>query len=323
MAPEIIDIRLLDASDFTPLLQAESRAWSEGLRWDYAPAARVITSCLADRRLSGYALVSAGRVEGYGFYVCEGEKGLIGDFFVPNPYDMGEYTFRLLDHLIEVLLATPGVTRVEAQLPHFSAADLEPRFSTYGFKCYVRQFMAIPLAAHLADREPLAGAALGRFAPEELVLEPWERRYDREAAQFIYQTYRGHIDAAINDQYASVAGATHLIENITELRGCGEPVPRASLVVLHAPTRRLAGLVALTAVAPTTAHIPQIAVGPEFQSRGLGTDLLRLAFRAASERNYREVSLTVTNLNRGAVRFYERLGFETFRTFGAFVWNQK
>jgi ribosomal protein S18 acetylase RimI-like enzyme len=62
-------------------------------------------------------------------------------------------------------------------------------------------------------------------------------------------------------------------------------------------------------------------VASEFQSGGLGTVLLDLAFLEAANRGYREVSLTVTDLNYGARRLYERLGFETFRIFGAFVWT--
>jgi ribosomal protein S18 acetylase RimI-like enzyme len=154
------------------------------------------------------------------------------------------------------------------------------------------------------------------------VIEPWERRHDHLAAEFICRTYRGHIDAVINDQYASDEGAERLIDNIFELRGCGEPVPHASLIAFHRATHTLAGLVALTTVRPGTAHIPQVAVAPEFQSEGLGTALLDLAFREAASRGYREVSLTVTDLNHGARHLYERLGFETFRTFGAFVWTK-
>ena len=81
-------------------------------------------------------------------------------------------------------------------------------------------------------------------------------------------------------------------------------------------------MVALTAVRLGTAHVPQVAVAPEFQSGGLGTLLLDLAFAEAANRGYQEVSLTVTDLNIGARRLYERLGFQTFRTFGAFVWTQ-
>ncbi len=131
------------------------------------------------------------------------------------------------------------------------------------------------------------------------------------------------MDALINDQYAGEAGAVRLIENIVHQRGCGENLPRASRVAIHRPTQKLAGILALTAVRPETAHIPQIAVAQEFQSSGLGTALMETSFEDLFRRGYQEVSLTVTDSNAGAVRLYERLGFQTFRTFGAFVWNRE
>ena len=54
---------------------------------------------------------------------------------------------------------------------------------------------------------------------------------------------------------------------------------------------------------------------------GLGTAMMELSFAGLAKAGYREVSLTVTDLNAGAVELYERLGFGTFRKFGAFVWN--
>lgn len=319
MASEVIDIRRFQADAFSSLLELESQAWSEQLRWDYEPSARVIGQCLAEQRLSGYALVNDGRIEGYSFFVCEGEKGLVGDLFVVNDAARHE-TFRLLDHVLETLLATPGVKRVEAQLPHYRTEELEPQFGQYGFKAYGRRFMSCRIEELLPDSRSQRPPAL--FAPAGFAVHEWGRRHDSAAAQCIAHTYRGHVDAAINDQYASAAGASRLIDNIFGLRGCGEPLPQACLVALDEPTGRLAGLVALTGVHRTTAHVPQVAVGSEFQSQGLGTALLDLSFREARRVGYREVSLTVTDLNHGALRFYERLGFETFRTFGAFVWEK-
>lgn len=319
LASEIIDIRRFQASAFAPLLQAESRAWGQELRWDYEPSMRVISSCLADQRLSGYALVNDGRIEGYSFFLCEGEKGLIGDLFVVNGAARDK-ALHLLDHVLETLLATPGVQRIEAQLPHFSAEELEPRFGEYGFQAYGRRFMGCNLEEPWSESPFQLTSA--RFAPSDFVIEPWERRHDSMAAHLIAHTYRGHVDAVINDQYASVEGASHLIDNIFGLRGCGEPLPQSSLVAFHIPTGRLAALVALTAVHRATGHVPQVAVGSDFQSVGLGTALLGLSFREAHRQGFRDVSLTVTDLNDGALRFYQRLGFETFRTFGAFVWQK-
>ncbi len=154
------------------------------------------------------------------------------------------------------------------------------------------------------------------------MIKPWERKYDREAAQLLHRAYSHHIDTVINDQYGSVAGTGRLIDNIVHHRGCGEYLPRPSLVAIHRATQKLAGVLAITSVRPETAHIPQVAIANEFQGVGLGTTMMEWSFQELAEAGYREVSLTVTDLNCGAVRLYERLGFETFRVFGAFVWNR-
>ena len=58
-------------------------------------------------------------------------------------------------------------------------------------------------------------------------------------------------------------------------------------------------------------HTPQlgIAVLPEFQGKGVGSELMASALRAAKAHGYRQVSLTVHPRNP-AIRLYERHGFE-------------
>ena len=84
----------------------------------------------------------------------------------------------------------------------------------------------------------------------------------------------------------------------------------------------MAAVLAMTAVRARTAHIPQIAVAPEFQGLGIGTAMMEMSFQRLAKQGYKEVTLTVTDRNSGAVRLYERMGFETFRAFGAFVWER-
>ncbi len=315
MGLEVVDLRQFDAGDFSALLAAESEAWGANLHWDYTASARLIATCLNEKRLTGYTLVEGRRIRGYSFFLYENEKGLIGDLFVEPGGEAPRHALLLLDHVLETLLATPGIRRVEAQLPHFSAAELGSAFASRRFATYLRNFMALRLARSAAPQPPSAAPSLADFD-----IEPWERRYDRSAAQMLYHTYRDHIDAVINDQYASAAGISRLIENIVHLRGCGEYLVPASSVAIHRATGKLAGVLALTAVRPATAHIPQVAVAPEFQNAGLGSFLLQSAFEKLRRQGFEEVSLTVTATNRGAVRLYERLGFDTFYTFGAFVW---
>jgi len=65
-----------------------------------------------------------------------------------------------------------------------------------------------------------------------------------------------------------------------------------------------------------------VGVGPSFQGLGVGTALMEAAFRDLAEEGFEQVTLTVTDANAGAVRLYQRLGFETFKTFGAFIFNR-
>ena len=340
MESQIVDIRHFDAREFGPLLQAESQAWGRELRWDYTSSAKLISTCLEEKRLSGYALVNGRQIAGYTFFFYEGEKGLIGDLFVAPENGGLDQAVLLIEHVIETLLATPGLHRVEAQLPHFSFEALDACFRSHGFECYLRRFMAIPLSPR-GSIPPKDGSGTHNFSaegagpetwdgegrstaplPEGFAIEPWERKHDRRATELLFKAYRCHTDALINDQYGSLEGTSRLIENIVHHRGCGEYLSQHSMVAVYKPTRQLAGILALTAVRPTTAHIPQIAVAREFQGRGLGAAMMDAAFKRLAGEGYREVSLTVTDVNSGAVRLYERLGFETFRTFGAFVWRE-
>ena len=326
MTQQIVDVRQVEAHEFTHLLDLESQAWDTQLHWDFSPSARLISACLREKRLAGYALTIDHRVKGYCFSFRTGEKSLLSDLFVDPTAANMEQTLGLLSYTVENLIGTPAVRRIEAQLPHFGFEQLEPSFRTCCFAAYPRCFMTLSLT----DRSPRAAAGVnsaprvGREGtpPSDFVIKPWQRRHDREAARLLYETYRDHVDAVINDQYRSETGTTNLIENILYYQGCGEYLPKASWVAIHRSTQQLAGLLILTAVRPCSGHIPQIAVAKQFQSRRIGTALMEAAFAELEHGGFREVSLTVTSLNQGALRLYERLGFQTFRTFGAFVWDR-
>jgi ribosomal protein S18 acetylase RimI-like enzyme len=322
---EIIDIRRFEHKEFSDLLEAESRAWNDTLRWNFAASVRVIEACLRDKRLSGYALVDEGKIRGYCFFFYDGEKGIIGDLFV-NPELVGQgQEHELLEHSLETLLGTPGLQRIEAQLPHYEREELESRFLPRHFQSFQRRFMSLSLEGYRqgAGAEPRSGSpAVDPWVREGIDLIPWQKRFNDDAAEMLFQTYQKHVDALINDQYSSVMGATRLIENIFHNQGCGTFLTPASRMAVHRPTQQLAGIITVTGVRPHTAHIPQVGVGPAFQGLGVGTALMAAAFRDLAEDGFEQVTLTVTEANAGAVRLYQRLGFETFKTFGAFIYDQ-
>jgi ribosomal protein S18 acetylase RimI-like enzyme len=321
---EIIDIRRFDAEAFLPLLNQEAQAWLDELRWDFTASMRVITNCLRDKRLSGYALVHGNEVWGYCFFFYDGEKGLIGDLFVDSSFGRTGQAERLLQHVIETLQATPGIRRVEAQLPHFGYEELQSCFTASNFKCYARRFMAVSLNhwGGLRSLSPPRSQRSSNGLSDFLIL-PWDRKHSQDAPKLLHDVYRTHVDAILNDQYSSLAGATRLIENIVHQQGCGEFLPRMSRAAIHRATQQLAGILAVTSVRTHTAHIPQIAIAKKFQGCGLGSAMIDSSFRDLAKLGYQEVSLTVTDANAGAVRLYERLGFESFRAFGAFVYDHR
>jgi ribosomal protein S18 acetylase RimI-like enzyme len=265
--------------------------------------------------------VDEGKIRGYCFFFYDGEKGIVGDLFVhPDLAGLG-HERELLEHALETLQGTPGLRRIEAQLPHYELEELESCFLSRRFQSYLRRFMSLSLDGHrrAARVEPVTEKS---WAREGIELIAWDKRYHDEAAELLYQSYREHVDAMINDQYASVMGATRLIENIFHNQGCGDFLSRVSRMAIHRPTQRLAGILTVTEVRPRTAHIPQVGVVPSFQGLGVGTALMEAAFQDLAEEGLEQVTLTVTDANAGAVRLYQRLGFKTFKAFGAFIYER-
>ena len=325
MGFEIIDIRRFEPKEFSNLLEAESRAWNDTLRWDFAASVRIINACLRDKRLSGYALVGEGRIRGYCFFFYDGEKGIIGDLSCTRNWRARATSANCWSMRWRRSWGLPACAALKPSFRTTSARNWSPA------SCPAVPELSAPLhesfpgrtAGQAAGAEPRTVLAAEKpWVREGIELIPWEKRFNDDAAEMLYQSYRQHVDALINDQYASVMGATRLIENIFHNQGCGDFLTRVSRMAVHRPTQQLAGILTVTSVRPRTAHIPQVGVGPSFQGLGVGTALMEAAFQDLAEEGFEQVTLTVTDANAGAVRLYQRLGFETFKTFGAFIYDR-
>ena len=88
----------------------------------------------------------------------------------------------------------------------------------------------------------------------------------------------------------------------------------------HPGSDELIGAVLTSEVSAGVGHTTQICVQPGFQGHGLGRALMHASQEALRGMHYKELSLTVTAENRGAVQLYEKLGFVTLRSFTAGVW---
>lgn len=310
-SPQVVDLRQVHSRALDALFDEEVHRWREDLHWDYRPSVELIRKFVDSRSLGGYLALDQGRAAGYGFYVLEDHKGLIGGLFASAHYNQAMITQLLLHEILAALRATPRLERVEAQLMPFGT-QLDPGFLSKYFRLYTRQFMLLPIAEARLSGKPLSSG---------LRLEPWSDRAFEAAARLIHLAYADHVDGEINDQYRSEAGGMKFLRNIVLLPGCGQFTQDASFVMRPVTGDRPVGMVLTSTVSEGVGHTTQICVAPGYQGHGIGRALMEQSIQALRRRGYNELSLTVTSSNASAVRLYEHLGFRTIKTFAAGVWE--
>lgn len=308
---QIVDLRQIHSRSLESLFQEEIRRWREELYWDYRPSIDLVRKFVDSRALGGFAAAENGRLAGYGFYVLEDHKGLIGGLFVSSNYAQGPITERLLSEMLDALRAVPRLRRIEAQLMPFGT-ELDPAFLSRHFRLHDRQFMLLPLQeARLAGKPFSSG----------LRIEPWTDRALEPAAHLIQLSYADHVDGQINDQYGSEAGSLKFLRNIVLLPGCGQFFPEASFLVRPVTGDRLVGMILTSTVAERVGHTTQVCVLPGYQGHGIGRQLIEQSIQALRRRNYDSLTLTVTSINKPAVDLYEHIGFRAVKKFAAGVWQ--
>ena len=312
---EILDLRHFSSVDLRSLLNDEIGVWERSLSWDYSGSGDMILRYVDAKILPGYAAIDRGRVFGYSFFVYEGSKGVIGDLFVanggrlPNPH---EVETKLLTHVIETLQQSPGIHRIEAQLLIHETGVVARPFVEQGFSRHERLFMVLPL-----DNAVRADKALR----DDIEIRRWADADYQPVAAVITTAYRGHVDSEINDQYRTLSGSLRFLNNIVRFPGCGTFDPESSFVAVHDRSKSVIGLILCSRVRHDVGHVTQVCVLPEYRSRGIGETLIAATANNLRHRNFRLLSLTVTEANRRAVDLYRRMGFDTKRVFDAFVWE--
>ncbi len=317
---EILDLRHFNARQLRPLLEKEAAFWQTRLRWDYRSSTELLLQYLDSRILPGFVALDRGRITGFCFCVYEGQKAVIGDIYAaPGPHANYPPPFvveTLIRHLLEVLDASPGILRVEAQLLLFDQGILPNLFQPNLRKgSTLRSYPRLFLECDLAVNGPVATLPV----PDDVELCRWSPTFYQPAADLIQRSYVGHPDADINDQYRTLAGSERFLHNIIRFPGCGHFDADCSLVLRARNTNALIAVLLCSRVAPDTGHVTQLCVRPDYRGRRLGEALLRLTLHQLPSRNYQALTLTVSEANAGAVKLYRSAGFLTRHSFDALV----
>lgn len=321
---EILDLRHFGAPVLRPVLEAEGELWMERLHWDYRASSKLLMQYIDGHMLPGYAALESGQVTGYAFCVYEESKAVIGDVFAlpglnpdlppGSPGTAHQIEETLLAHLLETLVNSPQVDRIESQLLLHPSGAHAGIFERTGFELFHRLFMVQPLGS-CCDRPRVE-------LPAGLELRPWRDDDLHAAARLISEAYRGHPDSLINDQYHSVHGSLRFLHNIVRYAGCGAFSSAASQVVVDRSSRELVALVLGSRVSPRSGHVTQLCVHPAHRRRGMARTLLSVAAAHFLRQGVGEISLTVTEANREAIELYESEGYECRHRFDAAVWTR-
>ncbi len=316
---EVLDIRHFSSRQLRPLLEQEAAVWQERLSWDYRNSTELLLQYLDSRVLPGFVALDRGQVCGFSFCVYEGAKAVIGDAYaLPTASTSAlEITRLLLRHLLELILNTPNIQRVESQLLLYDEGTIDTTFTEAGFKLYPRLFLECDL---IAANSSLAASGLAAVpAITSQAIRRWSGVFYQAAAELILRCYAGHPDSDINDQYRTLHGSLRFLHNIVRFPGCGVFDPNASWLLTEPGTNSLVGVLLASTVAPGVAHITQLCIAPELRGKGLGRQLLAHAIDHLRRAGFRAITLTVTEQNTAAVELYRQVGFYTRHRFQAMV----
>jgi ribosomal protein S18 acetylase RimI-like enzyme len=292
-------------------MQEEQKAWMSDLCWDYSPVCQILLSFIKQKLLPGYVALHENNAVGYVYFLVNQAKGVIGAVYVSRNGQTQEAVEELLSLSISSLKDGQNIKRIEAQIMPFNNVNLTPSFTQQGFTYFPRHYLELDLNSHRIKAES--------SLIEEVI--PWSSAYLDRAADMSLLSYRDQIDAEICEDYQTKAGCASYLRSLVENPGCGIFIPETSFMALDGRGFPC-GFLVCSRISGGAAMIPQIAVHPSHQGKGVGNILMNCCFKRLKALGFRSVSLTVTKKNRRAFEWYQRLGFKIRKEFGAYIWQR-
>jgi len=303
-------LREASIRELRPLLDEEVALWDAELFWDFAEVRAAVAGGIERRSVPGRFVSDGARAAAYCYYMMDAGRAIIGSIFAGREHRGRGLEEDLVDAVIADARAERGSGRVECQTLFCTASGANARFGTAGFAQGARHYMRCELPAPLPAPDPVL--------PGAMRVKPLGREDLPAAAEIVYRSHVGTIDAALNLTYSTPATCRAFVETLVLRAGCGRFEPDASRLV-EGP-KGPAGVLLASRLARANGHVCQVSVVPEAQGQGLGAFLMTTALRAFREQGLASVTLSVTVANARAHRLYTRLGFRTRREFAAHAW---
>ena len=314
LEPFVVDLGRVDPAELDGLWQREASQWRERLYWDVPGSSAALWRALKSGSVQGKAVRVESCLAGYAYsHIISGQRGVISAFVIAPQWGHTRVGDTLL-HAMLTDLHRFGLPRIECPSVSFEAPWLDAIFARQGFCAYGREFL----------RVTLNGVTAFDHASAAIELVPWpERRRGAEvgeAAVLMQAAYRGGIDAEISELYRTPGGCRMVLQNLMSQHLGGRFVADASALARH--QGQLIGFTVMTEIAPQQGHLAQIVVLPQYQGQGVGQALLRYGQARLIDREFRTLSLIVSQANYPALKLYQAMDFQSVLTFPVFTWDR-
>jgi ribosomal protein S18 acetylase RimI-like enzyme len=294
------DWRDVDAGVMRDLHAREERRWRQALSWETASSSESIEYARTTWGLPGVVVADAeGPIRGWAFWLIEDGLVKVGGFVAEH-----EAATRALLHSILDRADAAAVDGLSLFV-YDHAPGL--RRALYGAGFDIAPFLY--LSRNIAQ-PPAAVPAIHR---ENDTMRGWLPEDEAAAARLMAEAYgEGGLHFAPHNRPEQWA---RYVSNLVGQTAVGALMPDASRV-LRADDR-MAALVVMTRIAPTTAHVAQVVVHPVWRGRKLASALVGAACTRAAEQGCTRATLLVAAANRPARTVYARMGFDVTATFVA------
>lgn len=316
----ILPMKEADLIGLDALFDEQCREWLALLRWDYSGPSRLIRQVVRQRELVGFVAMNGSRTIGFAYYVVENERCSIGDIYVTKDWRGAGVDRQLAAAILDELEGGPQLHRIESQCVSVDNDGANDLFTARGFERFDRYYMLTELKRAEGDeakvrRQPRSKA--GESAPD-INIRAWQEADFAQAAHVIHQSYRGRTDSRINSQYMTEEGCAELLTILTDHLWCGDFLPHVARVAARRGTRKLAGVIIASRIAPRVGHIGQVSVHHAYQAQGLGRRLLAGVLQEFVQYGFSVATLAVTAINTPALHLYESFGFQRLHSFPVF-----
>jgi ribosomal protein S18 acetylase RimI-like enzyme len=301
-------LREASLRELRPLLDEEAALWHADLGWDFSEVRAAVAAGIERGTLPGRMLGDEGGAHAYCYYMVDSGRVIVGSIYSARAHRGRGLEEALVEAVVSDARSERGGARVECQTLFCTSPSVDQSFAKAGFAARPRHYMRRDLG------DPLPRLSL----PGSLCLRAIRREELQVAADIVYRSHVGSVDAALNLTYSTPLTCRAFVDTLVLRAGCGRFDPEASRIA-EGPNGPVGVLIA-SRLAAGNGHVCQVSVVPETQARGVGAVLMTAALRSLRSQGMASATLSVTVSNQRAHRLYERLGFRVHRGFTAHAW---